>query len=85
MILINPRHAFHILLLHFICAVVFTLCSSAENIATEYRYAEGKVDRLPELAAELVRPTIVAAGGMTVIRAAKSATQTIPMVMPEAV
>ena len=26
-----------------------------QNIATEYRYAEGKLDRLPELAAELVR------------------------------
>jgi putative tryptophan/tyrosine transport system substrate-binding protein len=55
-----------------------------QNIAIEYRYADGKLDRLPELAAELVRykpDTIVAAGGMTVIRAAKSATQTIPIVM----
>jgi putative ABC transport system substrate-binding protein len=55
-----------------------------QNIVIEYRYAEGKLDRLPELAAELVRhklDTIVAAGGMTVIRAAKSATQTIPIVM----
>ena len=37
-----------------------------QNIAIEYRYAEGKVDRLPELAAELVRlkvDVIVAAGG----------------------
>ena len=37
-----------------------------QNIATEYRYAEGKLDRLPELAAELVRlkvDIIVAAGG----------------------
>ena len=55
-----------------------------QNIAIEYRYAEGKLDRLPQLAAELVSyklDTIVAAGGMTVIRAAKSATQTIPIVM----
>jgi putative tryptophan/tyrosine transport system substrate-binding protein len=55
-----------------------------QNIAIEYRYAEGKLDRLPELAAELVRhklDTIVAAGGMTVVRAAKSATQTIPIIM----
>ena len=37
-----------------------------QNIATEYRYAEGKPDRYPELAAELVRrkvDIIVAAGG----------------------
>ena len=37
-----------------------------QNIAIEYRYAEGKLDRLPELAAELVRlkiDIIVAAGG----------------------
>ena len=37
-----------------------------QNIAIEYRYAEGRVDRLPELAAELVRlkvDIIVAAGG----------------------
>ena len=36
-----------------------------QNIATEYRYAEGKLDRLPELAAELVRlkvDVIVVAG-----------------------
>ena len=38
----------------------------AQNIATEYRYAEGKRDRLPDLAAELVRlkvDIIVVAGG----------------------
>ena len=37
-----------------------------QNIATEYRYAEGKLDRYPELAAELVRlkvDIIVVAGG----------------------
>jgi putative ABC transport system substrate-binding protein len=55
-----------------------------QNIATEYRYAEGKRDRLPELAAELVRlkvDIIVVAGGPTPIRAAKNATKTIPIVM----
>src|SRR5688500_14663721 len=38
-----------------------------QNIATEYRYAEGNLDRLPELAAELVRlkvDVIVVAGGV---------------------
>ena len=55
-----------------------------QNIAIEYRYAEGKVDRLPELAAELVRlkvDIIVAAGGDGVIQATKNATKTIPIVM----
>ena len=55
-----------------------------QNIAIEYRYAEGKLDRFPELAAELVRlkvDIIVVAGGDPVIRAAKNATKTIPIVM----
>ena len=55
-----------------------------QNIASEYRYAEGKQDRLPELAAELVRlkvDVIVAAGGFGPIRAAKNATKTIPIIM----
>src|SRR5436309_7521944 len=55
-----------------------------QNIATEYRYAEGKIDRAPELAAELVRlkvDIIVVAGGVPWILAAKSATKTIPIVM----
>ena len=55
-----------------------------QNIATEYRYAEGKRDRFPELAAELVRlkvDIIVVAGGDSTVRAAKNATKTIPIVM----
>ena len=55
-----------------------------QNIATEYRYAEGKGDRIPELAAELVRlkvDIILAAGGTGIIQAAKNATKTIPIVM----
>jgi putative tryptophan/tyrosine transport system substrate-binding protein len=55
-----------------------------QNIATEYRYAEGKVDRFPELAAELVRrkvDIIVVAGGNRIILAAKNATKTIPIIM----
>jgi putative tryptophan/tyrosine transport system substrate-binding protein len=55
-----------------------------QNTATEYRYAEGQLDRLPTLAAELVRlnvDIIVAAGADTVARAAKNATMTIPIVM----
>jgi putative ABC transport system substrate-binding protein len=55
-----------------------------QNIATEYRYAEGKRDRYPELADELVRlkvDVIVVAGGLATVRAAKNATKTIPIVM----
>src|SRR5438309_5602235 len=55
-----------------------------QNIATEYRYAEGKLDRAAELAAELVRlkvDMIVAAGGAGTVQAAKNATKTIPIVM----
>ena len=55
-----------------------------QNIATEYRYAEGKLDRFPELAAELVRlkvDIIVVSGGIRTVRAAKNATKTIPIVM----
>ena len=55
-----------------------------QNMAIEYRYAEGKPDRFPDLAAELVRlkvDIIVAAGGSVTVQAAKNATNTIPIVM----
>jgi putative ABC transport system substrate-binding protein len=54
-----------------------------QNIATEYRYAEGKIDRYPELLAELVRlkVDIILVSGDIPVRAAKNATKTIPIVM----
>ena len=55
-----------------------------QNIAFEYRYAEGKQDRWPALAAELVRlkvDIIVVTGGTIWVRAVKNATKTIPIVM----
>ena len=54
-----------------------------QNIAIEYRYAEAKLDQLPELAAELVRlkVDIIVTGGDVPIQAAKNATKTIPIVM----
>ena len=55
-----------------------------QNIAFEYRYTEGKQDRLPELATELVRlkvDIIVVSGAADLIQAAKNATKTIPIVM----
>jgi ABC-type uncharacterized transport system substrate-binding protein len=55
-----------------------------QNIAIEYRYAEGKPDRYPDLASELVRlkvDVIVVSGGDRQTQAAKNATKTIPIVM----
>ena len=55
-----------------------------QNIHFEQRNGEGKSDRLPELAAELVRlkvDIIVIAAGLPVVQAAKNATKTIPIVM----
>jgi putative ABC transport system substrate-binding protein len=54
-----------------------------ENVAIEYRWAEGRYDRLPALAAELVGrhvALIVAQGGDPSVLAAKSVTSTIPIV-----
>jgi len=54
-----------------------------KNITFEYRFAEGKTDRLPELAAELVRLKVdlIVTTGRAPALAAKSATATIPIVM----
>ena len=58
--------------------------TEGQNIATEYRYAGGKLDQLPELAAELVHlkvDIIMTVGVERVVQAAKNATKTIPIVM----
>jgi putative ABC transport system substrate-binding protein len=55
-----------------------------QNILIEYRYAEGKRDRYPELAAEMVSlkvDVIVLSGGLLPIQATRNATKTIPIVM----
>jgi putative tryptophan/tyrosine transport system substrate-binding protein len=57
-----------------------------KNILIEYRYAEGKVDRVPDLATELVRlkPDAIVVGGDRATRAAKEATSAIPIVVGSA-
>src|SRR5215831_3946931 len=55
-----------------------------QTIAIEWRYAQEKIDRLPDLASELVRlkvDVIVTRGGYPTVQAAKNATTTIPIVM----
>src|SRR5580765_5216086 len=55
------------------------------NVVIEYRDAEGKVERLPALAAELVAlkvDVILAAGGTLTALVAKEATRTLPIVFP---
>ncbi len=57
------------------------------DFVIEYRWAEGKLERLPELAAELVRlkmDVLVPTGGTPAILAAKNATREIPIVFPVA-
>jgi len=56
-----------------------------KNIVIELRFGEGKLDRLPALAAELVRlkVDIIVTGGPAPTRAAKAATSTIPIIMTQ--
>jgi putative ABC transport system substrate-binding protein len=58
-----------------------------QNISVDYRFAEGKEDALTGIAAELVRsrPDVLVAEGTAATRAAKTATQTVPIVMATSV
>jgi putative ABC transport system substrate-binding protein len=58
-----------------------------KNLVIVYKYAEGKTDRLPQLAKELVaeNPDVIVVGGTAVAVAAKNATSTIPIVVAGAV
>jgi putative tryptophan/tyrosine transport system substrate-binding protein len=57
--------------------------TEGKNIVIEYRYADGRLERLPELAAEVTRlkVDIILALGTPAARAAKQATTTVPIVM----
>jgi putative ABC transport system substrate-binding protein len=57
-----------------------------KNVATQYRFSEGRDDRLPELAADLVRLQVdlMVAAGTTAVMAAKNATTTIPIIFTNA-
>jgi ABC-type uncharacterized transport system substrate-binding protein len=59
--------------------------TEGQNITIEYRFGEGDPDRLPALAAELVRlgVDVIVTGGPTATRPAKQATNTIPIVMTQ--
>src|SRR6266705_2282202 len=54
-----------------------------KNIIIDWRYAQGKTERLPDLAAELVRLNVdvIVTGGPAVNRFAKEATHTIPIIL----
>jgi putative ABC transport system substrate-binding protein len=56
-----------------------------QNIAIEFRYAEEKPERLPALAAEMVRlkVDVIVTGGPTATRTAKETTNTVPIVMSQ--
>src|SRR5215475_16173238 len=58
--------------------------ADGQNIVIEWRFAKGKADLLPELAAELVRlkVDVIIAAATLAIQAAKQATKTIPIVFP---
>jgi putative ABC transport system substrate-binding protein len=59
--------------------------AEGDNIVIEYRYGEGKLDRIPPLAVELVRikVDVIVTTGPTDTRAAKQATTAIPIVMAQ--
>jgi putative ABC transport system substrate-binding protein len=78
----SPREAAHAVA-EFRKGLAQTGYAEGQNTIIEYRWAEGQYDRLPALAADLVRhqvAVIVATGGVPSALAAKAATSTIPIV-----
>ena len=67
----------------FLQGLTETGFAEGRNVAIEYRWAENQTDRLPTMAADLVRrgvDVIAPAGGPASVRAAQTATTTIPIV-----
>ena len=62
---------------------IFARSATADDLAIEARFTEGHTERLPDLAAELVRtaPEVIVTGTNAAVQAAKQATPTIPIVM----
>src|SRR5262245_12718238 len=72
---------------HLSAALIHTLrdlgWAETQNLVIDYRYAEGRSERLPALVADLLRgkPDVIFAEGDQAIKAAKDATTTVPIVM----
>jgi putative tryptophan/tyrosine transport system substrate-binding protein len=81
--MIAPRHTIEDLLAAFEQGLREHGLVNGQNIAIEYRFADNKIERLPELYQEMVRSNvdIIVTGVNPQTAAAKAATQTIPIVM----
>jgi putative ABC transport system substrate-binding protein len=79
---LNPQSADHDEIIPFLQSLKDAGYVEGQNVAVEYRYAEGQFDRLPALAADLVRRrvAVILAVGNDAALAAKGATANIPIV-----
>jgi hypothetical protein len=82
---LNPYHSFRLVTAHrgLSAGPARTWYIDGNNIKIEYRYADGKTDRLTAIAAELVelKLDIIVAANNNVARSVSSLTKTIPIVL----